>query len=335
MQPKIVFFEVEAWEDNILKEKLPTTNIIFKETKLDLEKDADTLDAEIISVFTFSQLTKEVLEKFTKLKMIVTRSTGYDHIDINYCKEKGIVVTNVPAYGVHTIAEHTFSLLLALTRKIVPSVERTRKGDFSLDGLQGIELYQKTLGVIGAGHIGSVVIDIAKGFGMNILVYSRHPEEKQSDELIKYVGMDELLANSDVVTLHVPLTPETRHLINMDNITKFKKGAILINAARGAIVETQAIVDAIEKGIFRGVGLDVLEEECDLREERELLSSEFLAKCDLKTQLLNHILLNSENVIVTPHNAFNSHEAVMTILHTTVDNINAYIAGNPQNVVSK
>ena len=332
---KIVFLEVEPWEDAILKEKLGDQNVVFKETKLDSEKDTDIFDATILSTFINSQLDRDHLSKFTNLKLLVTRSTGYDHIDLDYCKEKNITVCNVPAYGVHTVAEHTIALLLTISRNIIPSVARTRRGDFSQTGLEGMELYGKSLGVIGAGNIGTVVIEIARGIGMKILAYSRHPEEHPSTDDIKYVGLDELLENSDVVTLHVPLTPDTKHMINMDNIGKMKKGSILINAARGGLVDTQAIVEGLEKGILRAAGLDVLEEECDMKEEKELLTGEFLNKCDPKTALMNHVLLNREDVVVTPHNAFNSHEAVMQILHTTIDDITGFLNNQPVNVVGK
>lgn len=332
---KIVFLEVEPWENAVLKEKFGNYTVVFKETKLNPQQDADIFDATVLSTFINSALTRENLSNFPQLKLVVTRSTGYDHIDLEYCKEKNITVCNVPAYGVHTVAEHTIALMLSISRNIIPSVERTRKGDFSQTGLEGLELYGKTLGVIGAGNIGSVVIDIAKGMGMKIFAYSRHPEEHPNTEDTKYGGLDDVLANSDIITLHVPLTPDTKHMINMQNIGKIKKGAILINAARGGLVETAAIVEALRTGVIKAAGLDVLEEECDLKEEKELLTTEFLNKCDPKTALMNHVLLNHDNVIVTPHNAFNSHEAVMQILHTTMDDIMGFFIGMPVNVVGK
>src|SRR6266480_6173967 len=162
---KIIFFEIETWEEPILKANFPQDEVIFSTKVLELyqEYDKNMFDAEVLSTFVFSQLTSKLLSLFSNLKCIVTRSTGYDHIDIDYCKEKGIIVSNVPQYGVHTIVEHTFALMLALSRKIVLSVERTRKGNFDLEGLQGMELYGKTLGVIGTGNIGNVVCQIALG----------------------------------------------------------------------------------------------------------------------------------------------------------------------------
>lgn len=332
---KIIFFETEKWEEEFFKKKLEGEDIYFCPHILEPNQqyDAHFFDAEVISVFAYSQVKKEILEKFPHLKFIATRSTGYDHIDLSFCKQKGIAVSNVPAYGVHTVAEHTFALMLAITRNIVPSVERTRKDDFRIEGLQGLEIFGKTLGVIGVGNIGKVVCGIALGFGMKVIAYNRHEDSDLIAKGVQFVSLENLLTQSDVITIHLPLTPQTTHLINMQNISLIKKGAILINAARGGIVETEAILYGLDNKILKGVGLDVLEGECDLREERELLSTKFLQTCDLKTQLLDHILLDREEVLVTPHNAFNSAESMEQILSTTVANIHGFLEKNPQNLV--
>lgn len=327
---KIVFFEVEDWEKDIIQRSLGEHEITFRKDKLDKSSVSEITDKTVISTFIYSSLNREILEKLPNIKFIATRSTGFDHIDIAFCKEKSIIVSNIPSYGEHTVAEHVFSLILALSRRLIPSIERARRGDFSLDGLRGFDLYGKTLGVIGAGHIGRRVIEIAKGFGMNVLVFTRH---KVAIPGVKFASLEELITSSDIITIHVPATPETKHLVNRENIKKFKKGSLLINTARGAIVETQAILEGLESGVLSGVGLDVFEEECFLKEERELLTSDFLKTCNLKTQLLNHVLLTKENVIVTPHNAFNSREALSQILEITVSNIKAFLDGRPENVV--
>lgn len=334
---KIVFFETEQWEEDFFKQHFPQEEVHFCPHTLEPNQEYDQhfFDAEIVSVFAFSQVTKEVLEKFTHLKCVTTRSTGFDHIDLAYCKEKGIVVSNVPAYGVHSVAEHTFALMLALSRKLVESVERTRKGDFSIEGLRGFELFGKTLGVIGTGNIGKVVVQIGLGIGMKVIAYNHHEDEDLKKLGVQFMDLDSLLGNADVITLHLPLMPETKHIINMGNVSKIKKGALLINAARGGLIETSALLEGLDKKILAGIGLDVLEEECNMREERELLSTKFLETCDLKVQLLDHILLGRENVIITPHNAFDSNESVQQILDTTVKNIQQFMAGSPQNVVGK
>ncbi len=333
---RIVFFETESWEEPLLKENFKDQDVFFCPHTLEegQEYDSHFFEAEIISVFAFSQVTKQVLEKFKNLKFITTRSTGYDHIDLLFCKEKGIVVGNVPSYGVHTVAEHTFALILALSRKLIPSVERTKKGDFRIEGLTGIELFGKTLGVIGTGNIGLVVCSIGLGFGLKVIAHNRHEDETLKAKGVEFVSLDDLLSKSDIITVHMPLIPETKHLINMENISKIKKGAILINAARGPIVETQAILEGLEKKMLSGVGLDVLEEECSMREERELMSTKFLETCNLQTQLMDHMLLNREDVIITPHNAFNSKEALDQILQITIENIKRFLENKPQNIIS-
>lgn len=317
---KIAFFELEKWEEEYIRQALKDKDLFISRDKLTKDNLSSAKDASILSTFIFSTLNREILSQLPHLKYIATLSTGFDHIDTDFCKEKGIIVSNVPSYGEHTVAEHTFALILALSRKLIPSIEKTKKGDFSLEGLRGFSLYGKTLGVIGAGHIGKRVIEIAKCFGMKVLVFTKHQKSSTS--------LEQLLSSSDVITIHVPYNSDTHHLINMKNIRFFKKGSILINTARGGIVETQAILEGLERGILMGAGLDVLEEECNLREEKELLTNEFLKSCDIKTQLLNHVLLTRNDVIVTPHNAFNSREALLQILQTTVSNIQSFLQGN-------
>ncbi|MEK7592719.1 MAG: NAD(P)-dependent oxidoreductase [Patescibacteria group bacterium] len=330
----ISFFEIEEWEKELLQQTLAVHTLVFSKHKLTQETLNVAKEAEIISTFIYSQLSDDILFQRPHLKLIATRSTGYDHIDLSYCRKHSIAVSNVPVYGVHTIAEHTFALILALSRKIIPSVEKTRRGDFTLGGLRGFELANKTLGLVGLGHIGKRVAQIARGFRMNVIATTRHPDPHLAEQLgITFVDLLTLLKTSDVVSLHVPLTSETRHLISKKNIGLMKKGSLLVNTSRGAIVETEAILWSLEQGILMGAGLDVLEEERALKEERELITQEFLKTCDLKTQLLNHVLLTNQNVIITPHNAFNSQEALTEILTTTTDTINAWISHSPTNIV--
>ncbi len=327
----IIFFEIEEWEQTYLEKSFEGQNSIFKKEKIQDISDEEIYSASIISPFIYSTLNKEILEKFPNLKLIATRSTGYDHIDLNYCKERGITIVHVPSYGAHTVAEHTFALLLAISRKLIPTVERSRHGNFHLNSLKGFDLFGKTIGIIGEGEIGKKVIELSICFGMKVLVFTRHPGE--NTQHITYVGLNDLLSQSDVISLHVPSTKDTFHLINKENINLFKKGSILINTSRGQLVETHAILEGLKTGILAGAGLDVLEEEGALKEERELLTEEFLQKGNLEIQLLNHVLLNREDVIFTSHNAFNSEEALKEILDVTIKNINQYILGIKQNIV--
>lgn len=335
---KISIFEADEFQQDFFKKHIEGHEILFEHETLEPDREyenKDLFDAEVLSVFAFSQAKREVLEKFPNVKYITTRSTGFDHIDLEYCSEKGIKVSNVPTYGMHSVAEHTFALILAISQQIVPSVERTREGDFTLDGLRGFELFGKTLGVVGTGNIGKVVAQMGLGLGMKVIAYNRSEDEELKEKGVEYMDLDALLGKSDVVTLHLPYNKETHHVINSENISNFKKGAILINNARGGLVETQAILDGLKNEYISFAGLDVLEEECGIREEGELLSTKFLESCDLKTQLLDHMLLNRRDVLITPHNAFNSNEAVAEIMHTTADNIKSYLSGSPQNLVEK
>lgn len=343
---KIAFFEIEEWEEPYLitalsgtppkavENQLNNIEVSFFTEKLSLENVGLAKDCDIISVFIDSEVSKEVLAVLPNLKMIATRSTGFDHIDLEACKQHGITICTVPYYGENTVAEHTFGLILNLSRKMYHSICRTKEGDFSLDGLRGFDLMGKTLGIVGMGHIGQHVARIAKGFEMNVLAYDVNQDKKMAKKLgFIYASLEDLLKGSDIISLHVPYNEHTHHLINSSNINVIKKGAYLINTARGGIIETQALIDGLAKGIIAGAGLDVLEEECYIKEEKELLSKGFSKKCDLKTMLQNHILLEQENVIITPHNAFNSKEALERILETTVSNIKSFIKGKPVNIV--
>ena len=332
---KIAFFETENWQADYLKGKLAEAELSFFAEPLS-EKNIDSVkDCEIISPFIYSEMNKDILHKLPNLKMIATMSTGFDHIDVVTAKKDGIAVCNVPFYGENTVAEHTFALILALSRKLIDSVERARKGDFTLDGLRGFDLKGKTLGIVGFGHIGLHVARIAKGFEMNVLAFDLHPDKELAEKMgFEYDTFENILAKSDIITLHTPYNKATHHLINSKNIDSIKKGAYLINTARGGLVETNALMDALSKGILAGAGLDVLEEECFVKEEAQLLSKEFPKTCDLKTALQNHILLEEKNVIITPHNAFNSQEAMIRILDTTILNIKSFIEGKPVNIVN-
>lgn len=329
-----VFFEVEPWEESYLAGRLRDIDLRFFRTPLHPSQLAAVAEAEILSIFIRSPITSEVLERMPRLRLIATRSTGYDHIDLETCRKKGVVVTNVPRYGENTVAEHTFGLILALSRNIHKAYVRTTRGNFSLEGLRGFDLKGKTLGVIGTGSIGLHVIRIARGFGMEVLAYDIRPQPLLAEVLgFRYVSLQELLSESDIVTLHVPLTPATYHLIDWSRLQQMKRGAILINTSRGGVVDTDALLRALDEGILSGAGLDVLEGEELIEEERALLHMPE-AEEKLKAVVRAHLLLRRENVVITPHIAFNSQEALQRILDTTVENIQAFLAGTPRNVVT-
>ncbi|MDO8623725.1 MAG: hydroxyacid dehydrogenase [archaeon] len=322
---KIAFFEIELWEKDYVKTQLKGFDLTFFEEKIDSNNLNKISNIDILSTFIYSTIDKNIIDSLKSLKYIATRSTGFDHIDLVACKKNNILVSNIPTYGENTVAEHTFALILDLSRKIYPSVERTKKEDFSIEGLMGFDLKEKTLGVVGTGNIGKHVIRIAKGFGMQVLVYDIKKDAKLAKKMgFKYVPLNYLFKNSDITTIHVPYNKSTHHLINKETLKLFKKGSYLINTSRGGICDTTALLQGLKDKIFAGLGLDVLEEECFIREEREIITPDFSKKYDLKSILEDHILINQPNVIITPHNAFNSKEALTRILDTTIENIKSF-----------
>lgn len=331
---KIAMFEIEPWESAAFEAMEKDHEITYHEGPLDIAAAEDVADAEIVSVFIYSRLDRKLLDRFDRLKLIATRSTGFDHVDLEHCAERGIAVSNVPTYGGHVVAEHTFALLLAISHQLVAAVDRTRRGDFSLKGLSGFDLHGRTMGVVGTGDIGGNVARIARGFGMEVLAFDIEPRKDLAAETgLTYVDLPELLARSDVVSLHVPATRATEKMLSHDEFAAMKEGAVLINTARGAVVDTKALLKALSTGYLTAAGLDVLPEEPTLRDETELLRSYFQEKHKLDMLLADHILLRMRNVIVTPHSAFNTRDAVRRILETTRDNIEGFLRHEPQNLV--
>ncbi|MBI5225725.1 hydroxyacid dehydrogenase [Candidatus Micrarchaeota archaeon] len=331
---RIAFFELEPWEKAFFQKRLKGFNLDFVDGHLGAKTATKAKNADAISVFIYSKIDTDVLSKLPKLKLIATQSTGFDHVDVKAAKGKGITVCNVPEYGSNTVAEHTFALLLSLSRKIPESTERTRKGDFRLDGLRGFDLCGKTIGIIGFGKIGKHVGRIAQGFEMNIVAFDPFLTQKAAKEAgVKSISLPALLKQSDVISLHAPLTDKTRHTINLKNLNQIKPGAVILNTSRGGLIETEALLRGLKDKRIAAAGLDVLEEECFIREERELLHEAFQKTCDLKTALEEHALIAQENVIVTPHNAFNSQEALERILETTAENVESFYKGKAKNIV--
>ncbi len=313
---KIVFHNVAASEEARIRERLTAHTVTFLHTDTSL---AQLKDAVVLSVFIDTKLTSEMLHALPSLKLIATRSTGFDHIDIKAARECGITVSTVPRYGVRTVAEFSFALILALSRKASAAHVRLRSShDTDVATFEGFDLYQKTIGVVGTGNIGQNTARIAKGFGMRIMLYDAYPNEAFAAEIgAPYVGLNTLVAESDIVSLHIPYLPSTHHLVNGELLKKFKRGSYLINTARGGVVDTPALLTALKDGTLAGAGLDVVEGEDDYASP--------------------HIqeLLSMEQVILTPHIAFDSKEANSEILETTLDDISSYIAGTPKNDVTK
>ncbi len=330
----IAIFDLKPWEKKMFASCLKGHKVTYFKSDLDNTKISEFKNAEIISCFITSKIDAKTIKALPKLKLIATRSTGYDHIDVKTAASKKVAVANVPSYGENTVAEHAFALILSLSRNIHKSYLRTIREDYSIEGLQGFDLQGKTIGVVGAGRIGRHTIRIANGFGMNVLAYDPHPDHNLSETLdFKYVSLKKLLSKSDIISLHVPYCPETHHLINKKNIKLLKKGALFINTARGGLVDTNALIWALDKKIIAGAGLDVLEEEDLILEEKHMVHRH-INNPEMMSMVRNHILLSYENVVFTPHIAFYSIEAVQRITKTTIDNILAFIGGKSSNLVS-
>ncbi|GAB6065958.1 hydroxyacid dehydrogenase [Aquifex pyrophilus] len=317
---KIVFTSVDPNFVDFFRENLKGFDVkVYTQTIDEVPLD-EIKDADILSVFVFDRLTREVLEKFESLKLVHTRSVGFDHIDLEFCRERGIKVTHIPAYSPSAVAQHTFSLILYLVRKLGKIREMVDKLNFSQDyGIASENLEDLTLGVIGTGRIGSIVARYGLSFGMRVLAYDIYENEELKKAGVLYTSLENLLRDSDIISLHVPYTPKTHHLINEERIKLMKEGVILINTARGKVLDTDALYKNYEK--FGGIGLDVFEDEeiLILKRYKKGLSS------DKNLKILE--LSRKENVVITPHIAYFTKRAVRNINNQTVEVIKAFAEG--------
>jgi D-lactate dehydrogenase len=282
-----------------------------------------------------SVLDQSLLSIFKGLKMIALRATGVDNVDLAYCQKKGITVCNVPAYAGTAVAEYVFALLLALARHIIEASQKTRRLDFSWNGIQGFELYGKTIAVIGTGAIGKRVAAIARGFDMRVVAFDAFPDEDwASNNNVDYMVLEEALKAADIISLHVPGMPATHHLLSSHRFELMKAGTVIVNTSRGDVVDPQALLEALASGKVAAACLDVLPEEDRLLDEtyrRQVLDA---GRTVQQTQLANHLLLQHPRVMVTPHCAFFTREAAARLMRETMDNIEAFIAGTPRNTVA-
>ncbi|MBP6042338.1 2,3-bisphosphoglycerate-dependent phosphoglycerate mutase [Candidatus Saccharibacteria bacterium] len=295
-------------------------------------------DSEIIAVFVSSNVTSEIMSVLPKLKLIVCRSTGFNNIDLETAAERKIHVTNVPSYGDETVAEYAFAMLLSLSRKIIEATEAVRIGKIELPELMGFDLHGKKIGLVGAGRIGQATARIAKGFGMEVFAYDPFPNDHAAEEIgFKYVGLDRLLEISDVVSIHSPYVGSNFHLFNEQAFTKMKTGAVLINTARGELVDSKDLIEALASKKLAGAALDVLHGEklLDIDQELIYLRSDHPSKKELSQSVEISILQRLPNVIITPHNAFNTKEAIGRINKTTVENIEDFLDGKHTNIVRR
>lgn len=297
--------------------------LLFFEDPLDLSTVALTVGCGAVCVFVNDRVSAEILAALAAngTGLVALRATGYNNVDLEAAAAHGIKVVRVTDYSPHSVAEHAVALILALTRKVHRAYNRTRDGNFELDGLLGFDLHGRTVGVIGTGKIGRVFGRIMHGFGCDVLAYDKYPSPDFESAGGRYVALDELIARSDIVSLHCPLTPETYHLIDADALARAKPGATLVNTSRGGLIETEAAIEALKSGRLGALGIDVYEQETNLFFQD--LSSRIIAD-DLIQRLVSF-----PNVIVTGHQAFFTREAIGTICETTIASISAYEQGLP------
>jgi D-lactate dehydrogenase len=294
----------------------------FLEFRLSRETAPAAKGAQAAVVFVNDNIDKPCLEALAAegVKLVALRCTGFNNVDVAAAKALGITVTRVPAYSPYAVAEHAAALLLALNRKIHRSYNRVRELNFSLNGLVGTDLNGKTAGIVGTGKIGKIVARILHGFGMRVVAYDPFPDAKwAAGQGVEYLAADALAAVSDVISLHVPLTPETRYVIRKETIARMKPGALLINVSRGALIDTSALIEALKSGRLGGVALDVYEEE-------EGIFFEDLSGQVLQDDVLAR-LLTFPNVLITAHQAFLTREALSDIARTTAANLAALAEG--------
>lgn len=313
---KVAFFDTKAYDKESFEKAGRDSGLTFKflETKLTEDTAELAKGYDVVCVFVNDTVNEAVIDKLYEggVRLIALRCAGYNNVDIRHAYGK-VHVVHVPAYSPYAVAEHTAALLLTSVRRIHKAYNRTRDFNFSLGGLTGFDLHGKTVGVIGTGKIGRIFIDICRGFGMRVIAYDRFPAEGSG---IEYVSLDELFDQSDIISLHCPLTEETRHLINAEAIEKMKKGAVILNTSRGGLIDAEALLAGIRARKVGAACLDVYEEEADVFfEDRSghILDDELLSR-----------LISMPNVIVTSHQAFLTEEALENIADTTIANILSY-----------
>ena len=318
---KLAFFDTKSYDIPGFDRYAAPAGIEIKYYEPNLDEDTVSLAAgfDAVCVFVNDTVNANVVEKLYQLgvKAVLLRCAGFNNVDIKACQGK-LRVFRVPAYSPHAVAEHAMALLLTINRRTHKAYIRTREFNFSLQGLAGFDLYGKTVGIIGTGKIGRVFADICKGFGMNILAYDKFPAENAG---LNYVDLPELFEKSDIISLHCPLTDETRHIINSDSIAMMKKGVTIINTSRGGLINTEDLINGIKEKKVGAACLDVYEEEGDLFYE------DFSGHIVQDDKLVR--LIAMPNVIVTSHQAFLTNEALDNIAATTVNNMTRFFSGDP------
>lgn len=316
---KVAFFDTKPY-DRIYFDKLGKNyEITYFEEKLNKHTAKITEGFDAVCAFVNSDINELAIQRMhdNGVKVLAMRCAGYSNVDIKAAKDK-LTVVRVPAYSPHAVAEHALALLLSLNRRIYRAYIRTRDFNFNISGLTGIDLYGKTAGIIGTGKIGKVFINICHGLGMRVLAYDPYPDTSIDAE---YVSLDRLFAESDIISLHCPLTENTHHIIDRKAFDEIKQGAIIINTSRGALIDSEALLDALNSGKLRGAALDVYEEEANVFYED---MSDKIIKDDTLA-----LLMSRPNVLITSHQGFLTEEALENIAEVTIQNLDDFFAGNP------
>ncbi|MCM4159927.1 2-hydroxyacid dehydrogenase [Antarcticibacterium flavum] len=320
---KTLFFSAKQYDKNSFTDQNKTHNfqLEFVEEPLNRHTAVLAKGFDAICIFVNDSANAEVLDVLAEqgVKLIALRSAGYNHVDLSKAKELGIKVVRVPAYSPYSVAEHTVALILTINRKTHRAYNRVREGNFSLNGLMGFDLHGKTVGLIGLGKIGVCTAKILLGFGCKVLGYDVEEQEEVKQLGVEYSSLDNLYLKSDIISLHCPLTPDTHHIIDSSSIAKMKKGVMLINTSRGALVDTQAVIDGLKSEYIKYLGIDVYEEEADLFFED---LSDKVIKDDVFMRLLSF-----NNVLITGHQAFFTEEAMREISRVTLGNIASFERG--------
>lgn len=336
MMKMIIFDFRESEAEFFKKNEFPDFDITFISEPLNemtILTEAQWNETDVVSIFINSSVTENVIKKFKNLRIIATRSTGYNHIDIKYCTQNNIAVFNVEHYGQKAVSEYTFGLILAVVRNMLPAYLDIQKNFVNHFAYEGMNLNTLTIGVIGCGTIGAEVAKIAHFFGMRVLVYSYMKNNEISD-ICDFVSFDKLLEESDIITLHIPATSENRHILNYKEFEKMKQGVFIINTARGELINVSALYENLVNGKVRGAGLDVLECEFltfngdDIVNELKNSSEECVTNA-----FITQKLLGLKNVIITPHIAYNTRESVNILLTETFNNIRDFSKGMHTNQV--
>lgn len=297
---------------------------LYLEIPLDIDTIAYAKGAEVVSAFVNDRLDEKVLSILAEggTKMVALRCAGFNNVDIDAAKRLGIRVLRVPAYSPFAVAEHTVGLMLALNRKLYKAYNRVREGNFSLNGMLGFDMHDKTVGIIGAGRIGRLVGQMLKAFGCEVLIYDPYDCSACEEMGIKQVPLEQVYIHSDIISLHCPLTEETNHLINADSTAKMKQGVMLINTGRGALMDTSALISGLKSGQIGYLGMDVYEKEGTLFFEDH--------SCDIIQDDAFERLLTFHNVLITGHQAYFTKEALSHIADTTAKNIQAFLSGSSE-----